>query len=387
MARLVFSTTDGRSLVYDLDGPEAAPCLVLSGSLGTTTEVWDSQMAFLTPWFRVLRIEHPGHGGSSAPAGPYSVEWLGGGVLELLDSLAVGSFSYAGLSLGGLVGMWLAANTERVERLALCCMSPWFGPPEPWRERSASVRAHGTAPLAEAALGRWFTPRFLADRPEVATKFSQTLSSAESVDPEGYAGCCELLSATDLRSALQLIKAPTLVLAGASDPVVPPESAVATMSAISDASLSILGAAAHLANVEQPELFNDAILTHLLGDSRKRGMAVRRSVLGAQHVERALAATSELSSPFQDFLTRWPWGEIWARPGLDRTTRRLVTIAMLVALGRSEELAMHIRAALRDGVTVETLRELLLHSAVYAGVPAANSAFAIADSVLSEEST
>ena len=136
----------------------------------------------------------------------------------------------------------------------------------------------------------------------------------------------------------------------------------------------------------QPDAFNSVVLQHFAGRPEERGVAVRRAVMGDAHVDRALSAASELTAPFQEFLAKGPWGEVWARPGLDRQTRRLVAIAILVALGRREELEMHVRQALRAGLSTVVLREVLLQTAVYAGVPAANSAFAIADRVLGEVS-
>jgi 3-oxoadipate enol-lactonase / 4-carboxymuconolactone decarboxylase len=382
MTRLAFTTADGQPVHYDLDGPDSAPLLVVLPSLGTTTAMWEPQMAAFTAWFSVLRIEHPGHGDPDPASGPYTIDLLGGRVMELLDSLGVERFSFVGLSLGGMVGMWLASHTRRVERLVVCCAAPNLAPPEPWLERAADVRARGTAPLAEASLRRWFTASLLEERPEVGEHFSAMLSS---IAAEGYASCCEALSSADLRADLGRIEAPTLIVSGALDPVVAPASAAQTMSAVAGASLCVLSGAAHLASYEQPDAFNAAVLDHLTGGSRQRGLAVRRAVLGDAHVDRQLAEATELTATFQDFLTRWPWGEVWARPGLDRDTRRMVTIAMLVALGRSEELAMHVRAALRSGMSRDELRELLLHSAIYAGVPAANAAFAVAARVIAEE--
>ena len=136
--------------------------------------------------------------------------------------------------------------------------------------------------------------------------------------------------------------------------------------------------------MEEPDAFGSAVLDHLLGRPAERGLGVRRRVLGDAHVDRSLANASDFSAPFQDLLSKWPWGEVWARPGLDRRSRRVATIAMLVALGRREELEMHMRHALEDGLSTTELTELLLQTAVYAGVPAANSAFAIADRVVRE---
>ena len=367
---------------YDLTGPEDAPLLVLLGSLGTSREVWDGQIPVFRNWFRVLRVELPGHDGARAPKGPYTVEGLGRRVVSVLDTLGASRALFAGLSLGGLIAMWLAAeHPERVERLAVCCSAPRFGPSAMWVERAEQVRATGTAPLVQAALGRWFTPAFLTERPDVASRYGAVLSG---VDPEGYASCCDALATADVTADLGRVQAPTLVLAGAEDPVVPPESATATMKAVRGSSLCVLAGAAHLANVEQPDTFNRVVLDHLAGPAHERGLAVRRAVLGDAHVDRALARATELSAPWQDFLNGWPWGDVWARPGLERETRRLVAISILVALGRVEELELHVRAALRAGLSTTTLREVLLQTAVYAGVPAANTAFAIANRVWAE---
>ena len=121
-----------------------------------------------------------------------------------------------------------------------------------------------------------------------------------------------------------------------------------------------------------------------MSDSHERGMEVRRAVLGDEHVDRAIERTNEFTSDFQDLITRYAWGEVWSRPGLDRRTRSCITLTALVALGREEELAMHVRAALRIGVTPDEIKEVLLHTAIYCGVPAANGAFAVAQEVLAE---
>jgi 3-oxoadipate enol-lactonase/4-carboxymuconolactone decarboxylase len=342
--------------------------------------VWEHQMAALRPWFRLLRVEHPGHGGTGVPDGPGTVEALGRHLLLLLDRLGVGRAHVVGLSLGGLVGMWLAANhTNRVERLVLVSTTPRFNAPEAYRERAVAVRAHGTAHIAAAAMARWFTRPLAPASAMAVARYSAMLSG---VDPHGYAYCCEAVADADLRAEVARISAPTLVMAGAQDPVVPPELAVAAATAIPGAALVVLPGGAHLVNVEQPAAFNDALVRHLAGSPEERGLAVRRAVLGDAHVDRALAATTPMTADFQQMLAKWPWGEVWARPGLDRRTRRMLTVAMLVALNRPEELEMHINAALGDGIGESDLKEVLLQAAAYAGVPAANAAFAIADRVV-----
>ena len=227
-------------------------------------------------------------------------------------------------------------------------------------------------------MARWFAQPVAPASAGTVARYSAMLSS---VDPSGYAYCCEAVADADLREEVARITAPTLVMAGTQDPVVPPELAVAAATAIPGAALVVLPGGAHLVNVEQPAAFNDALVRHLAGSPEERGLAVRRAVLGDAHVDRASAATTPLTADFQQMLAKWPWGEV-CRPGLDRRTRRMLTVAMLVALNRPDELEMHINAALGDGVGEADLREVLLQAAAYAGVPAANAAFAIADRVV-----
>jgi 3-oxoadipate enol-lactonase / 4-carboxymuconolactone decarboxylase len=368
---------------YRVDGPDGAPLVVLANSLGTTSAMWEPQLQFLTGRFRVVRYEHRGHGGTPAPPGPYSIEQLGGDVLDLLDAVGEERASLCGISLGGMVAMWLGAHAaERVDRLVLCSTATQLPPAGQWAERAAMVRASGPMGLLDTLLGRWFTPGFPDRRPDVARLVAGMLGAA---DAEGYAGCCEAIGAMDQRDDLAGIGAPTLVIAGAADPVTPPAAALALQQGIAGSSLVVLPGAAHLANIEQPERFTAAIVDHLAGPPVERGRRIRRRVLGDAHVDRSEAAATSFTAPFHDLLTRYAWGEIWTRPGLDQATRSCITLAMLVALGRFDELALHVRGARRNGLSPDQIGEVLLQSAVYCGVPAANSAFAVAQRVLSED--
>jgi len=367
---------------HRVDGPREAPTVLLSNSLGTTLDMWDEQVAPLTAYLRVLRYDHRGHGKSPAPPGPYSIDDLGQDVLELLDHLGIEKVSVVGLSLGGMVAMWLGArHPERVERLVLCCTAPYLGPSDTWVSRASQVRAQGTASLMPALFERWFTARSRTERPEILERFGEMLSAA---DDEGYASCCEAIAANDQRSELSRIGAATMLLYGAEDPVAPPEAGEALRQAIAGAGLRVIPDAAHIANVEQPGIFTRALVEHLTGDVLDRGLAKRRAVLGARYVDRALGDAMEFTAPFQELISRYAWGEVWSRPGLPQPTRQLLTIAMLVALGRFDELELHLRAARMAGIDSDTIREVLLQTAIYAGVPAANSAFAVARRVLAE---
>jgi len=245
-----------------LNGPRQAPVLILGNSLGTTRELWEPQLAGLGEHFRLLNYEHRGHGGSPAPPGPYSLADLGADVLRVLDDFGVEHAAYCGVSLGGMVGMWLAANAPgRIDALAVCCTTAHFPQPAPWTQRAATVRAGGLPAIAGQVVGRWFTPAFARADPATLARFVATL---ETVTPEGYAGCCEAIATMDLRPALPAITAPTLVIAGSEDPSTPPWHGAVIARGIPGARLRVVRGAAHLANVSAPGEVTAALTGHLL---------------------------------------------------------------------------------------------------------------------------
>ena len=255
------STGTTATLNYRLEGPEDAPVLVLANSLGTTLDMWDAQAPALREQFRLLRYDHRGHGGSSVPPGPCEIRDLGRDLLTLLDDLGVGRFSFCGLSIGGMVGLWVASEVpERIERLALCCTSAKLGPPEDWASRAATVRAEGIEAISGAVLERWFTPALHENQPEVIERAERMLLATPV---EGYAGCCEAIRDMDLRDRLGDIQAPTLVVAGDSDEATPVDHAELIRDSVPDARLVVVEQAAHLANIERAKAVTRAILDHL----------------------------------------------------------------------------------------------------------------------------
>jgi 3-oxoadipate enol-lactonase len=225
--------------------------IVLCGSLGAASEMWQPQLPALGAYDVVL-VDHPGHGG--APVVPF--DGVSGLAELVLGQVDAERFSFVGVSLGGAVGMQLALDApERLEKLVLCCTSAWFGPPQMWHERSALVRGEGVAAIVEAALERWFTPAF-ADVQRFRELFLST-------DAEGYARCCEALASWDLRDELARIAAPTLCVAGADDPTSPPEHLAQIADAVAGARCSVIDHARHLANVERPSELN-LLLTEFL---------------------------------------------------------------------------------------------------------------------------
>jgi 3-oxoadipate enol-lactonase len=240
-------------LNHRLEGPPDAPPLVLTGSLGTDLSMWDPQVGPLSERFRLLRYDLRGHGRSEVPPGPYSIADLGGDLLALMDELGIERAPLCGLSIGGMISMWVAARApERVERLVVFCTSAYLG--SAYAERAAAVRERGIEPIADAVIERWFTPGF---DPDTVARFRRMLVA---IPTEGYAGCCEAIAGMDLRGDLGSIRAPTQVIAGADDPATPPHHGQAIAEGIAEAELTVIPAAAHLATVEQPARATELIL-------------------------------------------------------------------------------------------------------------------------------
>jgi 3-oxoadipate enol-lactonase/4-carboxymuconolactone decarboxylase len=418
-----------KTLQYRFDGPDDAPVLILAPSLGTTWHMWDRQIPELVKQWRVFRFDLPGHGGAPAhPAG--SVAELTARLLATLDEAGVQRFGFAGCSLGGAIGAELALrHPQRVASLALIAASPRFGTPDEFRQRGVIVRSNGLDPIARTSPERWFTTGFAAAQPAIT---DWAVQMVRTTDPGCYIAACEALAAFDIRAELGSIGVPTLVLVGSEDRVTGPAEARTLVAGIPDARLAVVPGASHLAPVEQPAAVTDLLVRHfpaawqsaqdtgqhaipappvkpaLLApptgpvaeiapaeqpeaavrpDPHDAGLKVRREVLGDGHVDEALAAADDFSGEFQELTTRYTWGEIWARPGLDRRMRSSVTLTALVAGGHLDELAAHTRAALRNGLTADEIKEVLLQVAVYCGMPAANAAFKVAQRVIREETT
>jgi 3-oxoadipate enol-lactonase/4-carboxymuconolactone decarboxylase len=272
---------------------------------------------------------------------------------------------------------------DRVLSLTLMATSAHMPTEAAWNERAATVRARGMAAIASAVMGRWFTAGFVDRSPDAVTAVR---AAFVATDPNGYAICCEAIGRMDLRPALARIVAPTLVIAGRADPATPVAMAEEICAGIPQAELTILPQAAHLLAIERADAAAATLLGFLDRHDGARGgaqgavsfadgLANRRAVLGEAYVAPGLAAAGNFAGPWQNFLTRAAWGEIWGDPRLPWKTRSMLTLAMTVALNREEEFKIHARAALGNGVTLDELQALLLQTAIYAGVPAANAAF------------
>ncbi len=393
------------------------PLLVLGPSLGTSaTTLWSAAAERLADEFTVLAWDLPGHGlNRSVPERPLSLADLAAAVLDLVDEVGERTFHYAGDSVGGAVGLQLLLDAPtRVTSAVLACTGARIGTAESWLDRIGAVEEGGTASLVEASAARWFGPGFATREPARASALLRALADA---DDAGYAAVCRALAAFDVRDRLGSITAPVLAVAGSEDTATPVAGLEEIATGVREGRLEVLDGVAHLAPAEQPERMVALILQHCLGiepeppepgppepgpsepgpsepggssptdpgsQRRAAGVVVRREVLGDAHVDRATAAVTDLTRDFQDFITEYAWGGVWTRPGLDRRSRSMITITAMVALGHEAELALHVRAARTNGLSAEEIGEVILHSAIYCGVPAANAAFAVAQRVLTE---
>jgi 3-oxoadipate enol-lactonase/4-carboxymuconolactone decarboxylase len=385
---------NGVELFYDLTGPEEAPIVVFSTSVGATLEMWDRQVGAFADRFRVLRYDTRGHGRSQVVEGRTSIEDLADDLAGLLDALGIAKAHLVGLSLGGMTGQALALRRpEKLKSLVLMATSAYVPPAEAWTQRAATVRTQGMGAVADVVMGRWFTRAFKERAPEMV---AETRRRFVANDANGYAICCEAIRDMDLRPAIAAIRTPILILAGADDPATPVAMMEDIRLRIPDAEMVIVPRAAHLLNIEQPEVVNAHIgaflgrfeqssAARLGGVSFEVGLANRKSVLGVEHVQRSLDRAGDFAMPWQDFITRTAWGEIWGDARIPWKTRSMLTLAMMIALNREEEFKLHVRPALKNGVTVEELSAVLLQAATYAGVPAANAAFRWVKEVLGEE--
>jgi len=376
-----FAKVGGNRIFYRLEGKQGTPVLILSHSIGADHGMWAEQAEDLAPYFQVLRYDIRGHGASDVTAGDYSIEQLGQEVVGLADFLGIRRFCFCGISLGGAIGQWLSVNAhDRLTAVALANTSPRFGMRANWDARRKAVLENGMAAIVEMAMQRFFSAETLLRGDVQANAVKSVLLGT---DPAGYAGCCAALRDFDSRELLRQIRTPTLLIVGDRDVSTPWEGNGEILAGgIPDVRVVRLPAA-HLSNLEKPRWFNAALLDFLRppndsSDPLEAGFKVRREVLGDAHVDHAIAATTDLTRDFQELITKYAWGTVWARPGLDQRTRRLLTLAITAALGRWEEFSLHLRAGLAHELEPCDVKEVLLHTAVYAGIPAANRGFHIA---------
>ncbi|APH56327.1 3-oxoadipate enol-lactonase [Granulibacter bethesdensis] len=368
-----------------VDGPEGAPAFLLLHALGATGAAWDGMAAELARSYRVIRPDLRGHGLTEVTQGPYSIDMLARDALAVLDALSVDEAHVAGISLGGMVAQMLAAIAPaRVRSLILCDTGLAMAEPSRFLDRAALARAEGMALLADQVLPGWVTENFLTD-PAAHGLYTMLCRT----DPEGYAAACEALSVADLSDHAEAILAPSLVLVGDQDRSTPIPMAEALRDRLG-AAFTIIENAAHMICTEQPgqvvEAIHRFIGAQAQADALTRGLTTRRAVMGEEFVQGAFDHASPFERDFQTWMTEAAWGGPWSRPGLDRRTRSLITLAVLATLRAEEEFKGHCRATRNTGASPGDVAETLMHVACYAGIPAANAAMRIARAILPDHS-
>ena len=252
--------SDGCPIHVEVEGPDTAPVLMLSNSLGVDLSMWEPQVGPFSRHFRLVRYDRRGHGQSGFTPGPYTMEQLARDDLAILDALGIAKANFCGISMGGMVGQWLGAFApERIDRLVLSNTGSFYPLKDPWNDRIKAVREGGVAAVADTVLGVWFTKDFHAREPATVKRFCDMLVSNVI---EGYVGCAAAVRDMDHRDILAKIKAPTLLIAGRHDGSATVEAAEFIRDRIPGAKLDILDAA-HISNIEQAAAFNAAVLGFL----------------------------------------------------------------------------------------------------------------------------
>lgn len=380
---MAFLTTDAHLIGYQDSGETYLPALFMAHPLGMSRDVWDEVCDELHGHYRCVRWDLPGHGSSGAAAEGLTAELLARDVLALADTLDIDSFHFIGTSIGGVIGQSLCQIApQRLEQVWLTNTGAVIGTKEAWAERADNVRRLGLAEMAEAIVPRWFSPSYVEQNPDVLQGWQVQLSRS---DDESYAKLCEALAEVDNRGKLADYANGVALIAGADDVSTPVTALESLKAEFADASLSVFAGVGHVPSVEAPSLLVEHIQTHAdratvgqTGISYEQGLVQRKRILGEEHVERASKNATTLDNPFQQFITRNAWGELWGNPSLTVQQRSMITTGILAALGRDGELGLHLRTAKRLGINEDQLRQVLMHVSIYAGVPAANHAFSLA---------
>ncbi|RUR35665.1 alpha/beta fold hydrolase [Vreelandella populi] len=382
---MAFHTINGRSVAYRLLGTQGNPLVVLAHPLGMSQAVWDDVIPALLPRYRVLTWDLPGHGASQAVSGEQITPAdLAAEALALVELSGASRFHFAGTSIGGVIGQQLITeHSDRLLSATLTNTGAVIGNPELWNTRAGRVRQEGLAAMSSEIVPRWFAPTAFEASPALKAGWCIQMGRG---DNESYAQLCEMLGRETFTGKLSNKNVKVQLLGGSEDLATPPATLEALSAELDGAPLEVFDGVGHVPSVEAPQLIAEKLLGVLatdLGDVANHGVAyatgleTRKQVLGEEHVARSTVNANSLDTPFQQMITRLAWGELWSNEDLTRRERSMITTGILAALGR-EELTLHLKTAKRIGLTEAELRQVIMHVAIYGGVPAANHAFALA---------
>ena len=398
---MTFIKINGHTIHYKYLQTNSERTFVFINSLGTDFRIWDNVVEVLKNHGSILCFDKQGHGLSEVSRIPLSISDYASYVIGLMDALSIKKAVIVGLSIGGVIGQYLALHhANRIEKLVLSNTAPKIGSTETWDLRINKVKNDGIQSITEGVMKVWFSENFHQNQPNELKGYANMLANSPV---DGYIQACQALKNNDLTAEITHIHTPTLCIAGSVDGSTPPALVKAMADKIPNAQYVEIEGVGHIPCVETPSVVAAHILNFINTEDLKStlegtppsgvggheqgqtlyelGMKTRRSVLGDAHVDRAEANKTDFDKDFQEYITNSAWGAIWSRPGLTKRERSMITIAVLAALGHEEELAMHFRATRNTGASVEDVKEVLLHIGIYAGVPVTNGAMKIAKEV------
>ncbi len=361
--------------------PGLGRTIVFANALGSDQSIWDKVIAALPRGYGILTYDLRGHGQSEGAVD--GVEGLADDLSQLIDHLGLTDVLFCGVSVGGMIGQVLAARRHDVVRGAvLCNTAPQIGTADRWNTRISIVQEHGLRAAAEQIVGNWFGQEYAGQID--LQKLHRAMLARTNRD--AYIATCKAIRDADLRETASGITVPLLCVGGAEDHSVTAQDVENLSQIIPNATFEILDGIGHMPPLEAPEALA-ALITSFdpnETDLEVCGTAIRRTVLGAAHVDKANAQTSVLDQAFQKLVTTGAWGQVWSSPAISARERSMLTLALLAALGNFDEIPMHIRATRRTGATVSDIAEVFQHVAIYAGVPRANHALKLAKETLAE---
>jgi 3-oxoadipate enol-lactonase / 4-carboxymuconolactone decarboxylase len=381
-----FITINTANIHYEYLNSQRDTTFVFINSLGTDFRIWDGVVKDLKHYGNILRFDKQGHGLSTLSDKTTSIKDYAQDVLGLMDALAIEKAVVIGLSIGGIIGQYLAVyHADRLEKLVLSNTAPKIGTEETWNTRLFMVKKDGIAAITEGVMKVWFSEKFHQTRIDELNGYKTMLSRTNT---EGYLRACAAIRDNDLRDKIGMIKTPVLCFAGSEDGSTPPDLVKSMADTIPNAHYVLIDGVGHIPCVEAPKIIFKHIYDFTFYENvhtlYEKGMITRRAVLGNAHVDRAETHKTDFDKDFQEYITNSAWGAVWSRPTLTRRERSMITIAVLATLGHHEEVEMHLRATKNTGATHEDIKEVLLHIGIYAGVPVSNIAYKLAKKVFSE---
>ena len=377
------ATLNGQLIAYR-HRQRGGPTIVFANSLGSDQSVWDGVIDQLGRGFSTLTYDLRGHGQSGLSRSDYTVVELADDLIALLETLGLTDIILCGMSVGGMVAQSLAARRpDLLSKAIFCNTAAKVGDTERWNTRISAVEAQGMESIADTVLQSWFAQSYAAKHPNAIAAHRNMLCRTPAT---GYAATCRALRDSDLSDDSSSISVPALCIGGSADQSVPVEQVTSLAASIKDARLEIIDKVGHLPALESPAQLAQLIELFCTSDSPRfdTGMAVRRSVLGSAHVDKAEANKTTFDAAFQNLITESAWGTVWASHGISQRERSMLTLALLAAMGNFDEIPMHVRATARTGASARDIQEAFQHVAVYAGVPRANRALKIAHQTLTE---